>query len=207
MLLTSPWRWRQHGPLKRWYTTPILHLVTTQKMDAAWTSETLVSYHNPEDGGSMDLWNVGILPQLYTASQPRRWRQHGPPKRWYPTTTLHGVTTQKMDAAWTSETLVSYHNPEDGGSMDLWNGGILPQHYTASQPRKWGQHGPLKRWYPTTTIHDVTAWRWRQHGPLKLWYPTKTLSGVTTQKTSIWYTTALRKPQNYFHFCLYSVSQ
>jgi len=24
---------------------------------------------------------------------------------------------------------------EDGGSMNLWNGGILPQHYRASQPR------------------------------------------------------------------------
>jgi len=24
-----------------------------------------------------------------------RWRQHGPPKRWYTTTTLHGVETQK----------------------------------------------------------------------------------------------------------------
>jgi hypothetical protein len=30
-----------------------------------------------EDGGSMDLRNVGILPQHYTAPQPRRWRQHG----------------------------------------------------------------------------------------------------------------------------------
>jgi hypothetical protein len=58
----------------------------------AWTSETSVSYHNtasqlrrprleslskthslhPEDGGNIDLWNVGILPQHYTASQPRR---------------------------------------------------------------------------------------------------------------------------------------
>jgi hypothetical protein len=35
--------------------------------------------------------------------------------------------------------------PEDGGSKDLWNFGILPQHYTASQPRRWRQHGPLKR--------------------------------------------------------------
>jgi hypothetical protein len=36
----------------------------------------------------------------------------------YPTTTLHGVTTQKMEAAWTCVTLVSYHttrrnNPEE----------------------------------------------------------------------------------------------
>jgi len=28
--------------------------------------------------------------------------------------------------------------------------------------------------------------RWRQHGPLKHWYPTTTLYGVTTPKTSTW---------------------
>jgi hypothetical protein len=27
---------------------------------------------------------------------------------------------------------------------------------------------------------------WREHGPLKSWYPTTTLHGVTTQKTSTW---------------------
>jgi len=27
---------------------------------------------HPEDGGSLDPWNVGILPQRYTASQLRR---------------------------------------------------------------------------------------------------------------------------------------
>jgi len=46
--------------------------------------------------GSVDLRNVGILPQHYTAyTSPWRWRQYGPPKRWYPTTKLDGVTTQK----------------------------------------------------------------------------------------------------------------
>jgi len=34
----SPWRWRWYGPLKRWYPTTTLHDVTTQKMEAAWTS-------------------------------------------------------------------------------------------------------------------------------------------------------------------------
>jgi hypothetical protein len=29
-------------------------------------------FRGPEDGGTMDLWNVGILPQHYTASQLRR---------------------------------------------------------------------------------------------------------------------------------------
>jgi len=50
-----PWRWRQRRPLKLWYLTIKLHVVRNQKT---------------EDGGSMDLWNVGILSQHYTASQP-----------------------------------------------------------------------------------------------------------------------------------------
>jgi len=44
-------------------------------------------------------------------------RQQGPPKRRYPATSLHGVTTHKMQAARTSEKLVSCH-------------------YTVSQPRR-----------------------------------------------------------------------
>jgi hypothetical protein len=106
-----------HRHLKYWYPTTALHNVTTQRT---------------EDGGSIDLWNVGILPQYYTMSQPR---------------------SLKMEAARTSETLVSYynitrHNPED------W---------------RWRQHGPLKCWYPTTTLHDVTTQKTEDGGSMDLW--------------------------------------
>jgi len=56
--------------------------------------------------------------------------QRGLLKRWYPIATLHGVTTQRT---------------KDGGRMDLWNVGILPQHYWRHNPqdRRWRQRGPL----------------------------------------------------------------
>jgi len=94
-----------------------------------------------EDGSSKILRNVSILPHHYTVSQHIRWRQHGDPKRWYPTTTLQSVITRKMKVAGSSKMLVSYrstpgrHNPLDGGSRVILNVGILPQHSRASQHR------------------------------------------------------------------------
>jgi len=52
--------------------------------------------------------------------------------------------------------------------MDFRNLGILPQHFTVSQPKRRRQHGLLKRWCSTTTQHNT-----KQHG-------------VSVQKTSTW---------------------
>jgi hypothetical protein len=110
------------------------------EMETVRLTETLICYnttrrHNPVD------W---------------RWRQHGLLKRWYPTTTLHGVRTQKN---------------EDGSITDPWNTGT---------------------YHNTTRCHNPEDWRWRHHGPLKHWYPTTTLHGVTTQKTSTWIFTTVK---------------
>jgi hypothetical protein len=120
------------------------------KMEAAWPSETSVSYH------------------IITRCQPRTWRHSGPPKRRYPTTLLHSA--EKMETARSSETSVSCHiitrchNPEDGGCMILRNVGVLHQ-YTGLQPRKWRQHVPPKRRYSTTSLHVVTtAWTYSYSG-------------------------------------------
>jgi hypothetical protein len=47
----------------------------------------------------------------------------------------------------------------------------------------------LKLIFVDTSFLPILAtppWRWRQHGPLKRWYPTTTLHGVTIYKTLTW---------------------
>jgi hypothetical protein len=59
----------------------VSHHITTQchnlKMEAALSSKTMICYHNT-------TWCHNL-----------EWRQQGPVNQWYPTTLLHGVTTQK----------------------------------------------------------------------------------------------------------------
>jgi hypothetical protein len=72
-------------------------------------------------------WNVGILPQHYTASQPRRPRPEDGVSMdlWNVGTVQHYTASQ-----------LTRPRPKDGVSMNLWNVGTLPQHYMASQPIK-----------------------------------------------------------------------
>jgi len=109
-------------------------------------------------GDRMDLWNVGVLPQHYTVSLPGNGDSMDlwnvgilPPQEgismdlWNWLVFYHLM----MEAAWTSEMSVFHHNTTRhhnvviGGSMDLWNVGILPQHYTVSQP---GDRGSTDLW-------------------------------------------------------------
>jgi hypothetical protein len=133
-IFTLPWRWRQHEPLKCWYPTTTLHGVTTQKT-STWNL-------HPEDGGSMELWNVGILPQCYTASPPK-----------WPGLQIFVL---KMEAALTSETLVSYHNtiqchhPEDL-DVKLWTlnhtystGSLFTEDNWSRDSHSCPQHGGLQ---------------------------------------------------------------
>jgi len=62
------------------------------------SSETSVSFHITRGGQNPgDQWYL------------QKMGPHSPPKRWYPTTSLHGL---KMEAAWSSET-ARRHNPGD----------------------------------------------------------------------------------------------
>jgi hypothetical protein len=106
--------------------------------------------------------------------------------------------TLKIEAAWIFETLVSYHNIRWRYNSEELN--FIP--YTT--PWRWTQHSPLKRRYPTATLHGTTTqnnstwiktlppWRWRQHGSLKRRYPTATLHWVKTEKNSTWIYSALK---------------
>jgi hypothetical protein len=67
-----------------WTSETSVSYHTRLKMEAAWTSETLVSYHNT------------------TLKMDASWTSE--------TLVSYHNTTLKKDASWTSETLVSYHN-------------------------------------------------------------------------------------------------
>jgi len=49
-----------------WVVTPFSTVVWYQRFKGP-----CCLHLHPECGGSMELWNVGILPQDYTASQPK----------------------------------------------------------------------------------------------------------------------------------------
>jgi hypothetical protein len=93
-----------------------------------------------EDGGSIFLRNIGILPQHYTMSQLS---EDGGSKVLRNVGILpHHYTVSQPS--------------EDGGSKVLRNVGILPHHYTASQPNEDGgrkSSETLVSYHITTRCH------------------------------------------------------
>jgi hypothetical protein len=85
----------------------------------------------------------------------------------------------------------------------------MPQQLRYFRPRSYGLWRPVVLWQYTNVsgVHGASSgWIWRQYGPLKRWYPTVTLHGVATQKTSTWNITAGRASKlHYFSWAFYTI--
>jgi hypothetical protein len=67
-------------------------------------------------------------------------------------------------------------------------------------------------WQDTNVSENLAAstspWRWRQHESWKHWCPNITIHGVTTQKTSIWISTAVKTSNLAYetpHYVIFSI--
>jgi hypothetical protein len=107
--VTSPWKWRQHDPPKRWYLITSLHGVITQKtttwisIQAPIASPWRRRQHDPPKRwylitslhADITQKNITWISIQTPLTSPWIWKQHDPPKWWYPLTSLYGVRTQK----------------------------------------------------------------------------------------------------------------
>jgi hypothetical protein len=112
-----------HNPWVALHTEAVPYHQTCRGSNLVYLWE-ITDFHGDKDSSHffVGLWRrIRLLqdtkvPENFAAW---KWRQCGPPKCWYPTTSLHGMITQTTEALWTSETSVSYHiiirrhNPED----------------------------------------------------------------------------------------------
>jgi len=72
MIISLQRRWESEKFWVRWY----IHIISSRGLvgcDTVLCCGRIPTFQRfPEDGSSMNLWNIGILPQHNTVSQPRR---------------------------------------------------------------------------------------------------------------------------------------
>jgi hypothetical protein len=96
---------------------------------------------NDSNWKSLTSWK-----RKYEENEDWRWRQHGPPKHWYPVTALHGVTAQKTTSNFitVSRTFIDHALFYQWFIKDVTMKGV---HYEENE-----------RWASTKKSYDLIYW-------------------------------------------------
>jgi hypothetical protein len=116
LLPTSGWsewlyeRGRQYGPPNLWYPTSLHGVITQMTMTWIFTAVKIKSLTS-ESSMQRQCYTVSywMPPSLAPCTSPLRWRQYGPQKHWYPTTSLQCHNQEDCDLHWTDQRVKSKH--------------------------------------------------------------------------------------------------
>jgi hypothetical protein len=100
----------------------------------------------------------------------------------------HNYISYTVLSLWAPMTFVSHKYILKPHRHGWWSFILSSQCYVSYNWPNWHKFQVEVFWFvmACSVVVVTSPWRWRQHGPLKHWYPTTTLHSNTTQKTSTW---------------------